>query len=333
MGDIMFSKEKLDSLYDVVIAHEQVTQVILLDAGFSFHEINLFLSQNILGLEGERYIFLDIAALCKYGLELEWKKQLHKAHQVFNYCKHSSPDYLDVYYYPIWVSLRKRSFDKALYDAKILSNVCPTDGKFLMYLLYYLIDVPKEVEEDLSKITYGQVIEEEENAFFRNIKSYVFHQELPHAYQFFNENVSATSFESIRMRVYKILLKECAFLANDLKQRVKSYMENDLLDVAYLLLSSRVEKGCLQSGYYALWSLLHDYMLVRNGYFINFEFQQTDSLMRAILNHDYDRAMELLEIYGDNVGLNGYFKQVITCILQHGLMKLEKRKDGRDDNN
>lgn len=303
-------KSKLYKLYEVVLKEVPLNQSSLQSIGMNSQEIHELLEEGVIVSLEDGYKFVDFSSLLFYGLDLNYLRKEKAAYQCITFCKKMDPTLLDAHFYAIWKSVCKRNYNNAFFDVEHLDPSLDKDAKLLKLVLYYILDTPDYSREE---ITLEDILTDDDTPLMRLVKEYIFTKQFHRAYSNFEDVNKGKKNISFRDRLLKMLLIDCKRIEK-MQLYVSDYMRQGLWDVAYLYLASVLEEGRIPLPYFALYHLLHDYMLIRNGIVHIEHTPKGMQFYQVVLNHEHLRARQMINWCDEK--FRDFFLPVLDAIIE-----------------
>lgn len=325
----MINKEKLNTLYNMILDEKELTTKELNNNGFCSNDlINLVKDGILLRVKKGLYKLGNVDLLFQYGKTLLSNMDYEKAFLCFLKCFMLDPTHLDSLSYLFLKSIKDKNYEEAF---QFLESLLKVDDKFYiadfnyyLYLLSMITELPENLKECARLLKYEDIeisIHDKrynDTNLFNEIRLYSMKKRFSYALSLLKKLINNLHYIKVEDIIMKTLLSQAAYVEINNKKillkliREKNYeaVSNFLFDEQARRSLSILEKKILQ--------LSLQYLYIQEHSIIpNINIDETRDLYEAIDANNFVLALKINSEYmqkNNSSSRNNFMNYILTDI-------------------
>ena len=325
----MINKEKLNTLYNMILDEKELTTKELNNNGFCSNDlINLVKDGILLRVKKGLYKLGNVDLLFQYGKTLLSNMDYEKAFLCFLKCFKLDPTHLDSLSYLFLKSIKDKNYEEAF---QFLESLLKVDDKFYiadfnyyLYLLSMITELPENLKECARFLKYEDIeisIHDKrykDTNLFNEIRLYSMKKRFSYALSLLKKLINNLHYIKVEDIIMKTLLSQAAYVEINNKKillkliREKNYeaVSNFLFDEQARCSLSILEKKILQ--------LSLQYLYIQEHSIIpNINIDETRDLYEAIDANNFVLALKINSEYmqkNNSSSRNNFMNYILTDI-------------------
>lgn len=298
-------QSKLNKLFDFVIYHDNITRNSLRNIGFSKKEINDLINEGYLSFNDNKYSFVAVDELLKYGYKLT-NINKGKARSCMSKCYKLDPNNKDLNLYLLRRNISLKKYHASIKHVKALLNsddyLFSSQAKLYLILLSTLIKLPKELIDYSNALSLNDIIFEQSIPYEldrkRGMAAAIIDGHNPHALSILNDIIHDGNIEMFKAFALREMLNAAIDNEKVLNSKILKMVKNNDFTSAIVFLKKEQEKHVLTTKNKLILLLLEDALNIRKKHIVPESLiDNTNSFEVAIECANYNLALDLFKEY------------------------------------